>query len=511
MAADRPVLLLGLDAGDPALVERWTDDGTLRHLARLRSEGTYGRLDSAARYLAGSPWPTFYTGQPPSHHGIYHDFQWRHESTGYATPAWDWVPALPFWRRLNGEVRVVAYDVPMTLGCQSATGVEVTGWASHDKLAPPSTHPPDLLDEIRGRFGAWSVKPEAYGRSSLRELLELRRTILENVERSTELVKWLLGRPWDLALAVFGGPHRGGHRLWDRSSIRGPIPDGPGTTFDGALRDIYRACDRAVGELATLAEGATLLVFSVHGMMVNTARIDLLDGMLANVLHGEDAATPEASWVRRLGEALPLPLRRLATRAVPQSLQNLLVTRWSAGGLDWSETEAFTLRADLQGYVRINLEGREPRGIVPPSAYEELCERLMEGLASFRDADTGEPVVAEVRRATPDLLPEGPRADRLPDLIVRWVDASAVGHRAVVSSRHGRVERRTPGRIPNGRSGNHRPEGFLIARGEGIPAGGRLPSNANILDLAPTVVELLGARVDVPLAGRPLPLRGPPT
>lgn len=47
---------------------------------------------------------------------------------------------------------------------------------------------------------------------------------------------------------------------------------------------------RAVGELATLAKGATLLVFSVHGMMVNTARIDLLDGMLAHVLHGEDAA-----------------------------------------------------------------------------------------------------------------------------------------------------------------------------------------------------------------------------
>ena len=44
------------------------------------------------------------------------------------------------------------------------------------------------------------------------------------------------------------------------------------------------------------------------------------------------------------------------------------MTLWAAGGIDWARTKAFTLRADLQGYIRINLAGREGRGLVPPAA-----------------------------------------------------------------------------------------------------------------------------------------------
>ena len=94
----RRVLLIGLDAADPELIERWTADGTLPHLAALRRGGLSGRLATSAQYLAGSPWPTFYTGQPPSRHGIYHDYQWRHERMGFAAPTRDWVPASPFAR-----------------------------------------------------------------------------------------------------------------------------------------------------------------------------------------------------------------------------------------------------------------------------------------------------------------------------------------------------------------------------------------------------------------------------
>lgn len=505
MSADRRVLMIGLDAGDPVLIERWTEEGLLPNLARLKATGVYGRLQSSARYLSGSPWPTFYTGQPPSSHGIYHDFQWRHENMGYARPAWDWLPNVPFWRRLDRQVHVVSYDVPMALGCQSASGIEVTGWSAHDSLTPPQSHPPELLDEIRAKFGEWPMEAEGYGRSSLSELLDLRRRLLEDTERSTELAKWLLARDWDLGLVVFGALHRGGHRLWDRSSLRGPVDEESGAFFDGALRDLYQACDRAVGQLVAEASDATILVFSVHGMMANTSRADLLDGMLTRVLRGKDAELPKSSGLRRLGEALPLGLRRRLTRALPLPVQAFLMTRWTAGGIDWSETPAFTLRADLQGYVRINLEGREPEGIVPSSAYDETCERLEEGLLSFRDAQTGEPFVTAVRRSS-GLFTNGPHSDRLPDLIVSWEETPAATHSSVESDRYGRVERSTPGRIPNARSGNHRPEGFLIAHGNGIPADGSFRSDAHILDLAPTILELLGTQTDVPLAGRSLSL-----
>jgi predicted AlkP superfamily phosphohydrolase/phosphomutase len=498
--------MVGLDAADPVLVEGWTEDGTLPNLAALRRSGTYGRLASSARYLAGSPWPTFYTGQPPSHHGIYHEYQWRHEAMAYARPSPEWLTATPFWRTLPADLRVVAYDVPMTLGCADGRGLEISGWASHDSLAPPASHPGDLLTEVRRRFGEWPISPEPFGRQSLAELLWLRQHLLDNVGRSCEVALWLLQRPFDFAIVVFSALHRGGHRLWDRSSIVGPVPEAEGAVFDGSLRELYIACDQALGRLLeALPEGTTVIVFSLHGMMANSARIDLLDAMLARVLGSADeASTQRRGLARRVGEALPLGLRRRLTGAVPAALRDRAMTLWTTGGIDWARTEAFALRADLQGYVRINLQGREARGVAPPAAYEDLCEQIADGLASFADPATGAPLVAEVRRAK-EVFGDGPAQDRLPDLVVCWQDSPAAAREAVVSRRFGRIERATPGRIPNSRSGNHRAEGFVIASGAAVPPGSRIGA-ADILDLAPTALDLLGAGRCTAMPGSPVGL-----
>jgi predicted AlkP superfamily phosphohydrolase/phosphomutase len=497
------LLLIGLDAADADLVERWTADGTLPNLSQIREGGTWGRLSSAAKYLTGSPWPTFYTGRPPSDHGIYHDFQWRHERMEFAAPAMDWLPVRPFWRAIDGDTQVVVHDVPMTPGTEPFAGVEVTGWGSHDKLVPPDSYPPELLDEIRRRYGESPIRTDEYGRASMGHLRELHAELVSLTERSADLASWLLQRPWNLGMVVFGALHRGGHRFWDRSSVDGDVPQELGPWFDNALRELYRAADTAVGKLVNAAPDASVFIFALHGMKVNTARVDFLDEMLARVLHGPEAAQAKRGLLRRLGEAMPLPLRRALTNSVPQALKNRIMTRWTTGGVNWDKTQAFTLRADLNGYIRLNLRGREPAGVVAPEDVDALCARIDAGLRTFRDSSTGEPLIEEICRAT-DVFPPGERVDRLPDLVVRWHGASGATHEAITSPTLGRIARTTPGRIPNGRSGNHAPEGFLLARGAGIPAGGRLEPGADILDIAPTALRRLGARSTIPLAGKVL-------
>ena len=497
------LLLIGLDAADADLIERWTDDGTLPNLARLRRGGTWGRLSTSAKYLTGSPWPTFYTGRPPSEHGIYHDFQWRQERMEFAAPAADWLAVRPFWRAIEGEVRAVVHDVPMTPGTEPFLGIEVTGWGSHDKLVPPDSHPPELLEEIRRKYGESPIRTDEYGRASLPHLRELHAELVNLTGRSAGLAEWLLQRPWNLGIVVFGALHRGGHRFWDRTSVDGDVPNALGPWYDGALHELYRTADRAVGDLVAAAPGAAVFVFALHGMKVNSARVDFLDEMLSRVLHGPTATRSKPGLLRRVGEAMPLPLRRALTNSVPQALKNRIMTRWTTGGVKWEQTPAFTLRADLNGYIRLNIRGREPSGVVPPEEVDALSARIIEGLQSFRDAATGEPLIEEVCRAT-EVFPPGERFDRLPDLIIRWHPSSGATHEAVSSPRFGRIERSTPGRIPNGRSGNHSPEGFLIASGAGIAAGARLEPEADILDIAPTALRRLGARSAVPLAGKVL-------
>ena len=497
--------MIGLDAADLLLVDRWIADGSLANLAELKRTGSHGRLETSARYLAGSPWPTFYTGRPPSHHGIYADFQWRHETMAYARPGADWLEARPFWRFLDADRPVFVYDVPMILSCEPFPGTEISGWASHDKLGPMASHPPELLDEMRREFGEWSISPEPYGPSRIGELLALRQELLENTTRSSRLIRRMLDRPWKLAIVVFGALHRGGHRLWDRSSVRGSVSTAEGELFDRALRDLYMECDRAVGELAATAPDALVIVFSLHGMGPNSSRADLFDDMLHAILHPGEPTPRNTGLVRRFGELLPLDTRRFLTARVPRRMQNRLISLWAAGGTDWTRTEGFPLRADLQGYVRINLEGRERDGVVPSGQpYFELCDRIAEGLLTFRDGTTGEPVVESVQRID-RTLPDGPALDRLPDLVVHWPDTPAGTHESVESSRFGIVRRATPGRIPNGRSGNHRPEGFFIAAGGNVPRMTGSELRADILDLAPTVLSLLEEPVPAGFDGVPIP------
>ena len=138
----------------------------------------------------------------------------------------------------------------------------------------------------------------------------------------------------------------------------------------------------------------------------------------------------------------------------------------------------------------------------PGAPFEELCRRIADGLASFVDADSGAPIVATVGR-TDQVLPGGERGAGLPDLIVRWSDRPAASHRSVRSPALGSVAWPTPGRHPDGRSGNHRPDGFLIAAGSELPRGLELP-RAHIVDLAPSIRTLLGLPAHPAMAGRNL-------
>jgi predicted AlkP superfamily phosphohydrolase/phosphomutase len=160
------------------------------------------------------------------------------------------------------------------------------------------------------------------------------------------------------------------------------------------------------------------------------------------------------------------------------------------GRVDWSTTRATCLVADLQGYVRFNVRGREAAGVVEPGAeYEQLVDEVSAGLATFVDADTGEPVVQETRRAS-ELYQSGARRDLLPDLIVQWSSTPVAPQRAIVSSKYGTIDLPLPGKNPSGRGGNHRPHGFLIAGGPGIEPGSIL--GGDIMDLVPTAYVLLG-------------------
>jgi predicted AlkP superfamily phosphohydrolase/phosphomutase len=240
-------------------------------------------------------------------------------------------------------------------------------------------------------------------------------------------------------------------------------------------------------------------------MGAEISRVDLLPEMLRRILSGASASasTSRKRLLHRIRNLVPNPWRHTIKHRLPVVLQDRLTAFWRLGGTNWSRTRAFCQVADLQGYIRINLKGREAAGVVEPGAeYGDLCAQIGEGLLSFQDADTGEPVVRDVARSD-QVYPAGARLTELPDLLVRWATTPAAEQQAIVSPRFGRIEVSAPGRNLSGRSGNHRPEGFLIGVGPAFEAGSAV-EGGHILDLAPTAYAMLNLPKPATMPGRDL-------
>jgi predicted AlkP superfamily phosphohydrolase/phosphomutase len=95
------------------------------------------------------------------------------------------------------------------------------------------------------------------------------------------------------------------------------------------------------------------------------------------------------------------------------------------------------------------------------------------------------------------------RRDRLPDLVVEWGDIAPGAARVIRSDRYGEIAWDSP-RLPSGRAGNHRPDGWFVAVGPDIPRGAAAAAYP-LVDLAPTVYRWLDLDPDPEFAGRPIP------
>ena len=485
------------DAASASVLRRLLDDGRLPTLSALRERGPWRELDAPATAFAAGAQHTLYSGVELADHGLFYPFQW--DPDAQRVRYMDAFPApAPVWEQLAGEgARTLAVDPYESRAPEGPVpGALVCGWQLHDRVVlrewscPEGTH-----DRLEHLFGAPEPVDEVFGPHTAGEMLGLRRRLLGAPGRVADAVELLLGDgPYDLAWTTFCAAHVAGHQFWDLSQIEadGLTADAERVLAD-TLDDVYVAVDAALGRVvAALPEGTDLMVVSPVGMEVNTSRADLLPEMLRAILDprpeaAEDAGGGVPSSIWRLRAAVPSDLRARVAGALPERLALDLTSRLEMRGMDWSATRAFAHPAENQGYVRLNLRGRERDGIVDPADADALLDEIADGVRSFRHLD-GSPAVASVERVA-DRFGSGDRAHLLPDLLVRWVDTPATALDGLRSERFGTVRRHGVG---SGRSGNHT-EGDAWALV--VPGRSRLvePEGPSRLeDVAATALALAG-------------------
>lgn len=483
--------MIGMDAAELSFIQQHLL--SLPTLRRVLEAGTLYRLESTAGVFPGSVWPTFYSGMPPGEHGVYHHLQWDSDAMQLRRVTEDWLYVEPFWYELERHgFHVAAIDVPMSFPSRLVRGAEIINWGSHDELGPFGAHPGQLAAKIRLKFGRHPMGSEIPVRKRSGQLEKIRQKLVAGAMAKSALSRWILAQAeWDFYLTVFGETHRGGHLLWPEGGMDCSTPS------DGLL-EVYQAVDRGIGKLleALSDDETTLIVFALHGMGRNDSQehfmprvMDRVNARFLGDRDGKGDRRPRGGQrgaMRLLREHLPAGLQNAVARAVPVALRDMVVSRQISEGHDWGRTPGIALLADLNGYLRWNLQGRERRGMLEGDgeAVERYIAWVRQCLMGLRAPEVGAALVRDVLLSR-DHFP-GSRLELLPDAVVTWSGLPPISQ--VHSDEIGSLAAEPS----TGRAGNHRPDGFCVIVEGARQREWRIPPPSHISELGTFVCALLG-------------------
>lgn len=461
---------MGLDCAAPELLLGMED---LPNVRRLMEAGCYGRLESVTPPITVPAWMSMATSRDPGTLGVY-GFRNRTDH-GYgpmATVDAGAVTAVTIWDQIAMEGgRSVVVGVPPGHPPRRLNGVSVGCFLTPDTRTAPFTHPPALSERIREWVGHYPVDVDDFRTD---DKARLHRDIVAMTRTHFEVVRRLVAdEEWDYFQFVEIGLDRMQHGFWRHHDPDHPKHD-PASPWREAVRDYYRLLDRELGSVLELLDGDTaVLVVSDHG---------------ARAIHGGICIN---EWLIR--EGLLVLKRDPPPGIVP----------FEALDVDWDRTRAW----GAGGYyarIFVNVEGREPRGVVPageaPAFIRELKARL-EAIPGpdGRPLDTTAHLPGDTYREVNGIAP---------DLLVHFDD---LAWRSVGSVGHGGV------RVADNDTGpddcNHARHGAFVLAAPGLPPGGER-DGIHLLDIAPTLLNLAGYRVPEGMQGRPFVGRsgdhGPP-
>jgi predicted AlkP superfamily phosphohydrolase/phosphomutase len=221
-------------------------------------------------------------------------------------------------------------------------------------------------------------------------------------------------------------------------------------------------------------------------------------------------SSPASAWAGRLRSAAVkmIPERAQAPlfRLGGGRLAGAIESRVRFGGIDWSQTIAFSEELNYNPAIWLNVAGRDEAGIVADREYENVCGELTERLLSWRDPYNGSSVVRRVWHR--DEIFRGEFLECAPDLTLELEEPGGYSYMCLPSlgAAGDPVEKLSGEALRGGKltgmSGSHRRQGVFVLQGEGVRAG-RL-RGARMIDMAPTLLSLMGFDVADRFDGRVL-------
>jgi predicted AlkP superfamily phosphohydrolase/phosphomutase len=451
-------VLIGLDCAAPEILFGET---RLTNLRQLMSRGCYGRLESVVPPITVPAWMCMATSQDPGSLGVYgfrNRTAYSYDGLGVVTSQSITAPAI--WDYFGEDGQVVVVGVPPGYPPRKVNGVSIGCFLTPDTSRSDFTHPIELKKTLNQLVGNYPVDVSGF-RSD--DKVWLKDQIYEMTRKHFEVIRYLMTNvDWRYLQFVEIGLDRVQHGFW-KYHDREHRQYVPGNGFESVVRDYYAYLDEEIGTiLRLLHDDDTVLVASDHGAQ----RLD--GGFCVN------------EWLCREG--------LLALKERPERPGPLKPSQ-----IDWSRTQVWS-EGGYYARVFLNVEGREPAGIVPMDRYEAVLDDVRARLEALPD-DHGVPMRTQVFRPK-DIYREQNRIP--PDLIAHfgrlfWRSIGGVGYDTLY------VQENDTG--PD--DCNHAQFGAFILSGPRVPIRGEV-EGMHLLDVAPTLLDLAGRTIPPSMQGRSL-------
>jgi predicted AlkP superfamily phosphohydrolase/phosphomutase len=509
-APDYSVLVLGLDGATFDLMLPWIAEGRLPTLGRLVHGGAWGRLQSTVPPITPCAWSSFLTGKNPGKHGLFdflepapsgHGFRFTNATSRHAESLWAYLS------RMGRRVGVV--NVPMTYPPEPVNGYLISGLDTPDERSP-YYHPAELRQELRTQGIGYRLDVRHIGnmRTDRRRDHQLREHLAIETVRTRALRHLRKSHPTDFTMLVYTATDQIQHQFWHYMDAGHDKHDARGAArYRHAIRDVYVHLDGLIAQLlADVDDNTVVVLMSDHGFGPTTnVRLRLNQALEQAGLLRFRKENPAGKGVRALAGLLDRLLRSTlsagAKRLIASWFPRLRV--WfealDEAKLDWAQTAAFTNEVS-RSFPMIWLNRREG---LTEEQLENALREAEQALLRLTDPQTGRPVISHVYR-TRDLY-HGPFVSKAPDLIPSWWEDGFLLEQSIPGGPKEAVVERSHTPMQGGVefSGSHRLDG-VFALASGPARRGHELSGARIIDVAPTVLYLMGLPIPEDMDGRPL-------
>jgi len=439
------VVVIGLDGLPCSMLRRLVAEGVMPQMGALIAQGDLAAMDTVYPPLSSVSWTTFFTGVNPGRHRIFGFFEAQLDAYGIWFQDLAEVKTPGIWEMAQAHGRrTISINLPGTYPAPPFNGAMISGFIAPDLVK--SVYPKMLLPLVQ-KSGYLLDLPCEKARS---EPEVFWKAVGQSLQARTRIMSTLIEHePFDLFVGVYTETDRVQHFFFDAI-------EEPSHPEHKRVMNFYRNIDKIVGRLAALCKpDDELIILADHGF----CRIE--QELFIN------------HWLAERGYLV------MKTPRVGAPLSEI----------DAKKSRAFSIDP---GRIFLNVRGRQPDGCVEPADAVALREEIIEGLAAVRVRVpwSAEPISPFARIMRREEIYEGPWMHLAGDIVLHARDGFEM------KGKYNHPAFSQLGQL----NGMHTfGDATLFVKGRKWPEG-----TPRIIDMAPTILGLMGVPVPPEMEGRAL-------